>query len=137
MGLITHKVKQYDNKSGTLYHYVDDFTTLGWVLVLALFAFLWHFGWDILRAIVAALTSAAFSVIVLVILRCALRVLSEGAAQLVPCVRPRRRQALPLGGTRAERAPLWEAQAGGAVYRELRALLHWSVHQLPEVMALA
>ena len=26
MGLITHKVKQYDNKSGTLYHYVDDFT---------------------------------------------------------------------------------------------------------------
>lgn len=115
MGLITHKVKQYDNKSGTLYHYVDDFTTFGWILVLALFAFLWHFGWDILRAIVAALTSAAFSVIVLVILRCALRVLSEGAAQLVPCVRPDGGKLFPWAA-RVQNALLFGKRRPGVLY---------------------
>ena len=88
MGLITHKVKQYDDRSYTTYHYVTDFTTFGALLVIAVVVFLWYFGESILEAIISTLTSAVFSLIVLVIMRCALRVMSEGAKQLVPCVRP-------------------------------------------------
>ena len=88
MGLITHKVKQYDDRTYTRYHYVTDFTTFGALLAIAFATFLWFFGEGILEAIVSALTSAVVSLIVLVILRCALRVMSEGTKQLIPCVRP-------------------------------------------------
>ena len=88
MGLITHKVKQYDDRTYSTYHYVTDFTAFGALLVIAFVVFLWYFGESILEAIISALTSAVFSLIVLVILRRALRVMSEGTKQLVPCVRP-------------------------------------------------
>lgn len=89
MGLLSNKRLEVERVNGkTQVHVVEEFTALGTLAALGVWALVWYHGSTIFEAIAAAGTAALVSILVLVILRCALRLMSEGMGQLDQCKRP-------------------------------------------------
>lgn len=132
MGLLSNKRLEVERVNGkTQVHVVEEFTALGTLAALGVWALVWYHGSTIFEAIAAAGTAALVSILVLVILRCALRLMSEGMGAARPMQAPRRREALPQGRAHRVRTALRETAPRPALPHQLRALLHRALSLLP------